>query len=176
MEWLGIGLALLFWALLLVVFVFIVFFLPSYIGYRLCKKWNFLVFLVLPALLYYFYSWFRAFYPEDAFYINHLERFTAIMFDDDIEVVSKYASFPDHFGDYSASAIFKVSPSDIVKLKSSIFPDMFSERSPELGCGTYTDTVSSEIIKLFEAEKNGESICFGFDIEKNTMFFEYHSH
>src|SRR4051812_45207401 len=97
----------------------ILFGLPIFIGYKLWRKGRYTKYLVTAMLLGYAYMWYRAFYPEDSFYIEHLERFTGVSFQNGANFKTKYAGFPDIHGDYPACAYLTAPTTSIDKLISS---------------------------------------------------------
>jgi hypothetical protein len=159
--------------------VLVLFGLPTLITYKLWSKGKYANYLLCAVWLAYLYLWLRAFYPDDEFYVAHLESISKINFDSQIEVIEKHSTYPDFHGDYSACAVFKVSEADASKLSRE-------SGAGNIG-GTYTGisnncntalfaSTSSKILVAFSTESIGEFESWGYIEGSNSVFVDAYYH
>ncbi|MFN0187505.1 MAG: hypothetical protein ACKVQV_02255 [Bacteroidia bacterium] len=72
------------------------------------------------SIVYFSYT---AFYPTDSFYEDEFEDNTGLDFPLTGNILFKNASYPDQHGDYSATALFKVSKKDFNHILTAIQSD-----------------------------------------------------
>ena len=96
--------------------------------------------LMSAALVWFVYE---ALYPPESFYLSEFERLTRISLPKQSQFVEKTATFPDHFGDYSACFIVRLSPEDIAAL-TAVLGVPKELRSEALRCSTQAPTSNSQ--------------------------------
>lgn len=91
----------------------------AYLVFRwLTKKgYNKIGFVILATVtIWTVYSAYTAFYPTDSFYKDEFKYNTGLDFPTSGDILAKDASYPDHHGDYSATALFKTDKNDFNKI------------------------------------------------------------
>lgn len=85
------------------------------------KYWNFKPFMKYVLILMWIsYSVivYEVFFPRDSYYVNHLKNVSNIEFDDSIKIKDKFTSLLNFKSQYYSCAVFEISNSDKVLLKS----------------------------------------------------------
>jgi hypothetical protein len=160
---------------ILFLIVLVIFILPILVGYKLWNKGKYTKYFVGAALAGYFYMWFHAYYPNDAFFIAHLEQFTGVKFEQGINVMEKSAGYPDMHGDYPACAVMKLTDANIAKLKS-VNVDNYEEINPNKVPVSCLESNSLQLERLFYKEAPGELIYWGYNLKTREVYFDYYSH
>jgi hypothetical protein len=147
------------------------------------KKWvKIIAFTLSFALIFLFFSIYKAFYPSDEFYIEEWNYSTDITFPKSANIIWKDATYPDQHGDYTSSAIIELSPKDFINLRNSI--NTSKVLSPDSTYQGYKGIFTQYIPKKFQ-----ESIKFkdfyistlkasfkiGFSEDNKTVIFQRHS-
>ena len=162
-------------AFIALLIVSILFLLPVLIGYKLWRKGKYTKYIVVVLLAGYAYMWFRAFYPEDAFFADHLERFTGVEFEEGMDVVEKSAGYPDIHGDYPACAVIKLSEKNIARLTSAKV-DGYKEIEPSRASGVCLKSVDLKLEHLYFKDSPGELIYWGYNSKSFEAYFDYYSY
>jgi len=96
------------------------------------------------------WSIYDAIHPSESFYTVELNRLVQINLPSNGEFLEKTATFPDHFGDYSACFIVRFPPDAISNLRLQLGAQ--TSTSKELSsCGTnnaYRTTVTSQVYEF----------------------------
>ena len=126
------------------------------------------------------YSIFSAIYPPDSFYIDEFEENTKLVFPKSGKIILKDADFPDHFGDYWATAVVVVSENDF----NILFHDLkankdFKLDTSKFGIGIGTDfekliqgSFKESDIKIILANQTKEWFKVAFLKDGTTIIFE----
>jgi hypothetical protein len=86
-------------------------------------KRNFRITLFILIILYSGFETYQAYYPSMRFYIKEWQFFTSMELPKNVKILSRAADYPDFHGDFSSSAIFKVSNQDYLRIKSRFMKD-----------------------------------------------------
>jgi hypothetical protein len=125
---------------------------------------------------------YRALYPFEAFYIQEWNYNTDLPFPSSASFIWKTATYPDQFGDYTSTAIIKLSGQEFKKLQKDI-TQSFAMNSDSLSKGykgifnqylptelkespPFTDYYFSSIKAYFK---------IGFNQNNNSIIFQRHS-
>ena len=77
------------------------------------------VFFVVPVLIWFTYTVFRAVYPDEDFYRDLFAQETGLAVPPSARFFYSDATFPDTHGDFTAAMLFEVSPQDFDWLKAA---------------------------------------------------------
>ncbi|WKN41426.1 hypothetical protein [Tunicatimonas pelagia] len=106
----------------------------SYLVYLWTKRRRFdrrLRLLALTPIILFIYAVYDSFYPSDDFYKEDYEEVTSQKFPENGKILSKSASFPDHFGDYNSAALIEIDSSECQILQARLVENNFEEDSIE---------------------------------------------
>lgn len=111
------------------VIVYGVLFLIAFVLYKLVQrtKWNpwFKALAIAPFITY----WILTYQPADAVYHYTFEDVTGQNLPEKFEIIEKYQSPYDDFGDYTAYAIYEVDPSSFEKISNYFKSKLVENRS-----------------------------------------------
>lgn len=157
---------------LAIAFVFI---LPVYAGFKLWSKGKYTKYFVAVFLTGYFFMWFRAFYPEDAFYIEHFGEITGVDFNENIKVIEKSATYPDMTGDYHVCAIMMLSEKDI-NLLAMVKLYSYKKVDPsKASSGPCLNSDGVDLKYFYFKDVAGEIIYWGYNPNSRIVYFSYYS-
>lgn len=69
----------------------------------------------IPILIWGYFIW-EAFYPPEDFYKEDYKQVTQLNFPEKAVFLYKYASFPDHFGDYTSVFLIQIESKEYIRL------------------------------------------------------------
>ncbi|WP_426328470.1 hypothetical protein [Pedobacter sp. R-06] len=111
-------------------------------------KMKWIIISILSILqLWFFYSIYTAFYPQDSFYFEEYETVVRKTVPKSAEIISKSASYPDIHGNYCSVSLMKLSDQDYGNLYRHIYQNKEFE-NPEL---VISETLT-EILNLTTAK------------------------
>ena len=120
---------------------------------------------------------FRAFFPGEDFYKDDFEEVTGLVLPEDSNVKYKYASFPDHFGDYTSISVIELDEEFYDELYNHLISNGFKENNSPI----WNDGLE-EAFELLNGEKNvkgytgeyqgGLYFYVGFSNDNKTILVE----
>ena len=152
----------------------------SYLIYRWMKKRNVdrrIRIISLAPIILLIYIVYDSIYPSDDFYKEDYKEVTNHEFPKSGNIISKSASFPDHFGDYTSSALIELDSSEYHSLQSKLIENKFVIDSTEFGSNE-REHVERELngriyIKKMNKELSGGKHYFvGFLSDEKSIVYQ----
>jgi len=141
-----------------------------------------LLILFFSALSIFGYKVYRAFYPNDDFYVQEFNENTGLELPSSVSIKAKSATFPDAHGSFTACAVLMLPERDFLKIKDLIAKKQESKLAALAGTYLmYTERffqsagISLDLIESHWIIAREHQIKIGFLKDKRTIVFERHS-
>jgi hypothetical protein len=124
------------------------------------------------------YFIYTAFYPTEEFYKEDFEQVTGAKFPENAVIEYKWASYPDHFGDYSSVSLVKADEAFYTRLLQVLPQQGFTKPGEkDIGLMEYNRIKNQiedrKIEQQFSVSKRGGLVYYvGFLSDKETMIVQ----
>lgn len=113
-------------------------------------------------------------YPEDEFYISHLETYLDLKLSSDTKVLKKDASFPDQHGDFSLCVEILLNPSDFAKVTKKMEKIESSAKSSTGSCYVEKKFDRSKFDQIvFTENDENEYNEIGLSTSDRIVFYQF---
>ena len=131
------------------------------------------ILVLLPVFTISYYI-FDALYPNNSFYEYDFEEDTKLKFKPGWTIGSKYATFPDTFGDYQSAFILNVNEKDYLEIYKHFESDSsYEEQIPQKFEREFNSENSKNVIgKKIVNKEGGKFVYLLFINDKKTIIYE----
>ncbi len=151
----------------------------AYFTYRFIKKKDFdkrFRLIALFPILFIGFILYRSFYPGESFFRDDFKEVTSFEFPDNGKFLFKTATFPDHFGDYTSTAITSVDEDFYRELPQKLlvlgFKDTTNSINPNEFHKFLSHVQSKQIDQMYTYEEPGKYFVVCFLSDKKSLLIQ----